>query len=342
MKRPITWIGRLWICFLYSFLLPCDDESFQQIIIGGKSYPLYPSVLSDNPGLSSPIKTKKGIEIITGRFEGGGYCLFPVTIKNGAPLNYRQSQIGKGRQLDIDGSDFPTLAKTGLHDENELSRTESITGRSVMEITRIARPMEYSRAGFMGGEEDIISVLKQDNHRVNRLGLTHIDTSKPLFHLWNLILAGAREKAFTRQAMGIESILYYGKWIRIDWEGGKGWQESIFNDEILGRYHLMIKRELDTREKKFLRDQYPGLSEKEMSELISALSSIHTGEMVPYYIRRYGFYEGHTSFRADPIAIAFIFNLKNLEEIESAFPGKLFRLLTPFLGGGSPGGGQNP
>jgi len=45
--------------------------------------------------------------------------------------------------------------------------------------------------------------------------------------------------------------------------------------------------------------------------------------MAPYYIMRYGFYEGHTDYRADPIAIAWIFGLRNLEQIEAAFQGRL-------------------
>jgi hypothetical protein len=50
--------------------------------------------------------------------------------------------------------------------------------------------------------------------------------------------------------------------------------------------------------------------------------------MEPYYVMRYGFYEGHTDYRVDPIAIAFIFGLKRLEEIERAFPGELHKTLT--------------
>jgi hypothetical protein len=65
-----------------------------------------------------------------------------------------------------------------------------------------------------------------------------------------------------------------------------------------------------------------------MDTLIAKLSYIHTGEMVPYYIMRYGFYEGHTSYRADPIALAFIFGLRTLDEIENALPGQLYSVLT--------------
>ena len=50
--------------------------------------------------------------------------------------------------------------------------------------------------------------------------------------------------------------------------------------------------------------------------------------MEPYYVMRYGFYEGHTSWRVDPITIAFIFGLKSLDEIEAAFPDNLYEALT--------------
>jgi hypothetical protein len=62
--------------------------------------------------------------------------------------------------------------------------------------------------------------------------------------------------------------------------------------------------------------------------LEKSISRVHTGEMVPYYIMRYGFYEGHTDYRADPVALAFIFGLKSLEDIEAAFSGRLPEVLT--------------
>lgn len=58
------------------------------------------------------------------------------------------------------------------------------------------------------------------------------------------------------------------------------------------------------------------------------LKEIHYGEMVPYYIMRYSFYEGHTDYRNDPIAIASIFGLRSLVEIENAFPENIYETLT--------------
>ena len=65
-----------------------------------------------------------------------------------------------------------------------------------------------------------------------------------------------------------------------------------------------------------------------MARLIGDMSRIDTGEMAFYYIMRYGFYEGHTDYRSDPIAVAFIFGLRSLEEIEKAFDGNLNKALT--------------
>ena len=77
-----------------------------------------------------------------------------------------------------------------------------------------------------------------------------------------------------------------------------------------------------------MREKYSTLSDKEMEDFEKMLNHIHTGEMVPFYIMRYGFYEGHTGYRADPMAISFIFGLRNLEEIEKTFEGNLYRALT--------------
>jgi len=65
-----------------------------------------------------------------------------------------------------------------------------------------------------------------------------------------------------------------------------------------------------------------------MAELLKKLSYVHISEMAPYYIMRYGFYEGHTDYRADSLAIAWIFGLKSLGQIEAAFPGRLDKTLT--------------
>ncbi len=302
---------------------PPDQVSYNQ-----KTYPCYPQTLEAKPDIPSPYTTKDAIEIVTAFTKDGRYALVPVTVENGDPLNYKQKQWGKGRQLQVDAGDFPTLARTGLHSEVELNQTKMITGRSIAEITELGRPGRSSGAGFMSHDEDIISVLKADNRLVTELGLTHPQIAKPLFHVWNMILKDVELKRLGRFWDHIDYILYNSRKVSLKAEGTRGWQESLFNDEILGMYQIEIGRKLDQDEKAFLHKKYSRLSDQQMTDFFKALSRIHTGEMVPYYVMRYGFYEGHTDYRADPISVAWIFGLKNLEQTEAAFEGKLYEVLT--------------
>ncbi|MEE4310424.1 MAG: hypothetical protein V2J62_01030 [candidate division KSB1 bacterium] len=301
----------------------CTNEGNENEI----RYPLYPATLDTHPDISSPYVTTSGTEMIVAVMNDGQYAIVPVTQENGDIPDYDRLKMGKGMQINPDSSDFPAFAETGLHADEELLSTGSITGIPVDDITASGRPDEYSRAGFMAADEDIIAVLRGDNDLVRRMELTHPDIAKPLFHVWNLVLKGIEYEKWTSDAMDIDYILYNGRKIHLKF-GGRGWQRSIFNDGIMGAYHLEMRRELDEAEVTLLHEKYAGLTETQMNELIEKLSFIHTGEMVPYYINWYGFYEGHTSFRADPLAIASVFGLKSIEDLETHFPGRLYEVLT--------------
>ncbi|MBN2592557.1 MAG: HEAT repeat domain-containing protein [Sedimentisphaerales bacterium] len=300
----------------------------ERIYCGQKEYPCYPATLDAKPDIPSPHTTLDGIQVVTAFTKDGKYAIVPVTVENGRPLNYEQNQLGKGRQLEIDAGDFPTLARTGLHSETELNRTKIITGRSIVEIIDLGRPGRSSGAGFMSDDEDIISVIKGDNSLIERLGLKHPQMAKPLFHIWNMILRDVELNRMGRLREPFEYVCYNGQKVLVKAEGTKGWQESIFDDEIQGMFQIEIWREPDQNDKTFLRKKYPDLTEDQMAGLLKKLSHIFSGEMVPYYIMRYGFYEGHTEYRADPIAIAWIFGKRNLEQIEAAFPGRLDEVMT--------------
>ncbi len=242
----------------------------------------------------------------------------------------RDSMQGKGKQLLADKADFPAFASTGIHSEEEIRNTRSITGRSVSLITVDGRPGGSSGAGFMAADETIISVIMGDNRMVHKLGLKHPDLARPLLHLWNISnTEGAyNEHAPDQERIQLQGLVYSGKEIGIKVSGGRGWQESIFNDEILGSYHLEVWRDLDPGEEEFLKDQYGSLPEEDFEALRKKIRTLHTGEMVPYYMNRYGFYEGHTDFRAEPLSIAFIFGIRSLEEIHQACGGDLYGYLT--------------
>jgi len=297
----------------------------------GESYPLYPATLPECPDLPSPLTTPDGREVVVGFRDAEQVCtLIDVTVEDGAPRNYKASQWGKGEQLHVDEADFPTLARTGLHSEAELDRTETITGRSVDEITADGRPGGASEIGFMAADEDIVSVLRGDNRLVDALGLTHPELAKAMLHLWNLVRAHDIEaRRVGRPVPVIDWFRYNGRTIHlIESESGKGWQESIFGDGILGMFLIRIQGDLEPHEEAFLRHKYGQIPDDEIAELTAALSQMRVGEMVAYYIQRYGFYEGHTGWRADPLAIARIFGLRTIEEIESAFEGELYEALT--------------
>jgi hypothetical protein len=180
----------------------------------------------------------------------------------------------------------------------------------------------------MAADEDIITVLKCDNRLVQNLGLTHPQMAKPLFQVWNIILKEMELGNWARFWDNIRHIIYNGRKVILKAGGGKGWQISIFQDEIKGRFNINVHSDLSKKEKSFLRDNYSHLSARQLKELEDKLTHIHFSEMAPYYIMRYGFYEGHTDWRTDPIAIAFVFGIKSLEEIEKAFQGDLYKTLT--------------
>ena len=147
--------------------------------------------------------------------------------------------------------------------------------------------------------------------------------ARPLFHIFNVILTVRNDS----ERSGIQGVLYNNREIYLRFWGAKGWQESIFYDEILGYWEIEIWRDIDQDELAFLSQQYANLSDESRADLIRRLSHIHTGEMVPFYIMRYGFYEGHTGFRADPLAVVFIFGLRTVDELERAFEGHLYEVI---------------
>jgi hypothetical protein len=271
-----------------------------------------------------------GTEVLTATLKNNKYVLMPVTVENGRPLHYSYrvgSVYGKDQQLHVDRHYFPTMARTGLHSDAELDAKDTITGVPVDVITYIGRPWRFSGAGFMAEDEDIISVLKGDNDLVRKLGLTHPRMAKPLYHVWNMILQEIQCGRWGRFS-GIQCFFYNGHEVTLRAESMKGWQVSIFQDEIQGRFDIDVQRTLTPAERQFLQDRYRHLSPDQMVELEEKLTRFHFSEMVPYYILRYGFYEGHTDYRADPIAIACIFGLRSVEEIGNAFRGNLHSVLT--------------
>jgi len=305
-----------------------QDVYRQEVSLNGKIYKTHPFVYERRPDIPSPFLSDEKREVVLIKTGDQKYALVDVTQENGAPFSYNSSLRGKGNQLDVDSIDFPTLANTGLHTYIELSQIQSITGIPIAEITYQGRPGRRSGAGFMAGDEDILSVLNGDNQLVFEMGLIHSDLSRPFFNLWNLVLYMIDyNRRGIISADGPDSLFYFNKRIRYAAPNCRGWQYSIFNDSIQGECHLELEVGLSSVEKSFIDQYYSFLSHDEKEDLIYKLTHLHTGEMAAYYIQYYGFYEGHTDYRADPIRLAFIFGLRSIRELHETFKENLYQRL---------------
>lgn len=315
------------ILYVFLFLITaCNHDRYKITLseINTESLKFAPEFYLGKPDFPSPAITESGREVVLIKTNKGHYSWMDGTVENGEPFDYKQRLYGKGNQILADGEDFPHFAKTGLHSEKELGNTKIITGRSVSQITVDGRPWGSSGVGFMAEDETILSVIYGDNQTVKKLGLTHPDIARPLFHFWNV----ARDfEKFDEGDVPI-AIIYNGNEVEFKIQGSRGWQESIFNDEILGTGHIEIRRELTAEELAFLKKEYARLSQEQFEQLQKKLTHFHTSEMVFFYINRYGFYEGHNEYRPDPVTAALIFGLTTIEKAHGICKGDLFGYFT--------------
>jgi len=322
----------LFICILVIALNGCKQHRYQLDLprINSENLKFSPEYYTVKPGIPSPVMSETNRELVLLEIDNGRYTWFDATVENGAPFDYKRNLYGKGNQLLADEEDFPGLARKGIHAEVDLRNTKIITRRSVSQITIDGRPWGSSGVGFMAKDETIMSVIFADNQSVKKLSLTHLDISRPLFHIWNI----SREfenfsiDTVTGERLELAALVYNEHRIIMKIAGSRGWQESIFNDEILGTGHIEISRGMNSKELEFLEENYAHLSQDQFVKLQKMLYNIHTGEMVLFYINRYGFYEGHTEYRIDPIAVVLIFGLKSIEDVHKACGGDLYHYFT--------------
>jgi hypothetical protein len=293
------------------------DDPSQGIPPADAGVAVYPQTYESDPNTPSPFRAASGEELVLIEVTDGRLAYAPVTVENGDPYLCVCESKGKGTQLGV-SDEFPTLRTTGLHAEDELDRATGITGYPLSVIDCIARPRAFSYEGFIAEDESIVDVLKGDNRTVRALRLKHRQLAVPLFHVWNLL----------RLDHPTECMIYNGHRVRFRGKPTKCCQESIFRDGIQGTWDMALHRDLSPHERAFLAGRYPRLGESARADLEARLSHLRIGEMNAFYIMRYGFYEGHTMWRADPIAIALIFGLRSAEELADAFGDDLYERLT--------------
>ncbi|MCF7833052.1 MAG: hypothetical protein K9N05_05710 [Candidatus Marinimicrobia bacterium] len=286
------------------------------------NYKLYPEVNEQRPDLPSPFISEEGEEYIVAFTQYGKFAIIPVTLSNDKDF---------APQLLMDTLDFPLLARYGLHDNKLLNSMNQITGWDLDTITALGRPGGLSTDGFLAEDENIRSILIHDNSLVFAMGLTHPEMAKPLFHFLNMMGEDLKLHRWNMKKHKWEHITcfyYNSQVIYVDVEDTKGGQQSIFNDGIQGAFHIKLRRRAEPNELALLARTYHDLSTEDYELLKEKLFTLSMGEMEAQYIMRYGFYEGHTYWRTDPVTIALVFGLRTLPEIEEVFSNELYKVLT--------------
>jgi len=282
----------------------------------GQSYPLYPATTAQCPDLPSPL-TIDGREYVIFEVHDGTFGLADVTLAD------HPEQVTAAVE-------FPALAARGLHDAAELDAVATVNGRTWAEIDEAARPGGLSWNGFVAADESAKTVIRADNELVRTLGLTHPDLARPLWHIWNLMqhdLDLDRWSMAHHQWRNVRRLKYHDHWIELDAHDTKGGQKSPFGDPLDGGFWMVFRRALTDDESAWLHEHYGRLDPARWDEMVGTLSRVYTGEMVAFFITWYGFYEGHTAWRVDPVGAARVFGLRTLEELEAAFPGRLDEVL---------------
>jgi hypothetical protein len=165
----------------------------------------------------------------------------------------------------------------GINSNEVIDRMTSLTGKSIEEIEWDGQPGGLSSAGFLSEGENFKDRLKIDNTFVRTHGFTHQQLAAPLFAVMN-ILDGIADRRF-------DDFTYGDHRYRANYESYRGFQESLFND------NLQTDRDFTVTN-------------------LGTGKTLKFSPLVPYYIARYGFYEGKTDYRVDPEAIIEVFQLR--------------------------------
>ncbi len=180
----------------------------------------------------------------------------------------------------------------GVNKSEIISNLKHITGIPIAEIEKTARPRKYSHSGFLGNEEQLVGILTIDNEFVLGKNFTHQQLAEPLFYVMNLFSLDTdnfdREKNFSYNGMQ-----YNARYVK-----HQGYQGSIFADNLLIDRDFIIKNESNNQEISF-------------------------SGILPYYIWRYGFYEGNTSYRLEPQDIINTFFSPDADKINQPLPQSL-------------------
>ena len=165
----------------------------------------------------------------------------------------------------------------GVNTNKVIDRMATLTAKPIEEIEWDAWSDGLSSEGFLAKGEKFKERLKVDNTFVRSRGFTHQQLAEPLFAVMNILdrIGSTRFDDFT----------YRGYHYSASYESYGGFQESLFNDNLQTDRDFTVTN-LETRK------------------------TLKFSPLLPYYIARYGFYEGKTDYRVDPAAIIETFQLR--------------------------------
>jgi hypothetical protein len=159
------------------------------------------------------------------------------------------------------------------------------------ELVKNLRPRASSRAGFLGETEDLREVIEADNQTLIKAGVTHEQIADKLTTL-------------------IEKLRYHRHSRSLHHGGGYSTSDPLVIDGIqltsihwMGYQHCPI---CHSRGVKMTRDL---MSDCDYT-MLSADQELRFSELIPHLIADHHFFEGYTSYRADPSALIEILQIK--------------------------------
>ncbi|MBF0361652.1 MAG: hypothetical protein HQK49_11610 [Oligoflexia bacterium] len=178
----------------------------------------------------------------------------------------------------------------GADNSNEVIRNlTSLYNDPIAEIERKARPCEYtdwklcSHGGFLAKDESFIERLIIDNTFVQSKSLSHRKLAEPLIILRNIDPDFCKPTESTLGPSG--ECIFNGQTYKVQVMCTDGYQYSIFNDGLKSACVVTVQ------------------NMKTLKELT------YDSDLLPNYIKLYGFYEGETPYRVSPEEIIAFFSL---------------------------------
>lgn len=172
----------------------------------------------------------------------------------------------------------------GTNPTENIRRLSEIHGIRIEELERRMRPGQLSEAGFLGPEESLLDVMAMDNDWVTQNNLSHQKIAETLHFIRALALnkLDGKEIVFHDRRYQVDSVFFMG--------GQVSPFEQLDNVRFSPAPHAYGSFDLRVKN-------------------LATGDSISFSSLLPFFIERYGFYEGTgTPYRVSPQKIVTVFD----------------------------------